>query len=94
VQIAASLGHPLVLHAPIRCEGAHRPRLSVGEAVYQRERWELPAAELKGLAGVDLLLAVERHRRAGGWPRFVFTRVVGERKPYLIDTRSPFALRF
>jgi hypothetical protein len=41
---------------------------------------------------MDLLLAVERERRASGWPRFVFMRSSTERKPYLIDTASPFAL--
>ncbi|WNZ59252.1 hypothetical protein QEG98_24550 [Myxococcus sp. MxC21-1] len=35
---------------------------------------------------------MQRERRAGGWPRFVFMRSSKERKPYLIDTASPFAV--
>ena len=88
----AALAHPQVLHAKLRTSGRHLPRLSVGGAVYQRERWELPTAAFAKVSGMDLWLAVERERRASGWPRFVFMRSTTERKPYLIDTASPFAL--
>ncbi|MFP2931148.1 lantibiotic dehydratase [Pyxidicoccus sp. 3LG] len=88
----AALAHPQVLHAPLRTKGSHLPRLSVGGAVYQRERWELPSASLAKPTGFDLFLAIQRERRAGGWPRFVFMRSSKERKPYLIDTASPFAV--
>lgn len=88
----AALAHTQVLHAPLRTKGSHLPRLSVGGAVYQRERWELAAERLAKPTGFDLFLAVQRERRAGGWPRFVFMRSSKERKPYLIDTASPFAL--
>lgn len=87
----AALAHPQVLHVPIRGEG-HLPRLTVGGAVYQRERWEVSLSHLPKLHGLELLLAVWRERRAGGWPRFVFVRTPAERKPYLVDTASPFAL--
>jgi hypothetical protein len=88
----AALAHPQVLHAKLRTQGRHLPRLTIGGAVYQRERWELPASTFAQVSGLDLLLAVERERRASGWPRFVFMRSSTERKPYLIDTESPFAL--
>jgi hypothetical protein len=88
----AALAHPQVLHVPLRTKGHHLPRLSVGGAVYQRERWELDAERLARPTGFELFLAVQRERRAGGWPRFVFMRSSKERKPYLIDTASPFAL--
>ncbi|WP_257455711.1 lantibiotic dehydratase family protein [Archangium lipolyticum] len=88
----AALAHPQVLHAKLRTHGRHLPRLSIGGAVYQRERWELPTTTFSQVSGMDLLLAVERERRASGWPRFVFMRSTTERKPYLIDTASPFAL--
>ncbi|HZI03980.1 MAG TPA: lantibiotic dehydratase, partial [Archangium sp.] len=88
----AALAHPQVLHAKLRTQGRHLPRLHVGGAVYQRERWELPTTLFSQVSGMDLLLAVERERRASGWPRFVFMRSTVERKPYLIDTASPFAL--
>ncbi|NVJ05271.1 lantibiotic dehydratase [Myxococcus sp. AM001] len=88
----AALAHPQVLHAPLRTQGSHLPRLSVGGAVYQRERWNLTAERLGKPTGFELFLAVQRERRAGGWPRFVFMRSSKERKPYLIDTASPFAM--
>ena len=88
----AALAHPQVLHAKLRTKGRHLPRLHVGGAVYQRERWELPTTLFSQVSGIDLLIAVERERKAGGWPRFVFMRSTVERKPYLIDTASPFAL--
>ncbi|QSQ25140.1 hypothetical protein JY651_09495 [Pyxidicoccus parkwayensis] len=88
----AALSHPQVLHAPLRTKGNHLPRLHIGGALYQRERWELAAERFSKPTGFDLFLAVQRERRAGGWPRFVFMRSSKERKPYLIDTSSPFAL--
>ncbi|WP_338865468.1 lantibiotic dehydratase [Myxococcus stipitatus] len=88
----AALAHPQVLHAPLRTKGSHLPRLSVGGAVYQRERWELSSARLARASGFDLFLATQRERNERGWPRFVFMRSSKERKPYLIDTASPFAL--
>jgi hypothetical protein len=88
----AALAHPQVLHAPIAAEGPHVPRIRVGEVVYQRERWKLPSERLAGLKGATLYLAVRRFQTSFGWPRFVFVRSTVERKPYLIDTRSPFAL--
>ncbi|WP_342374572.1 lantibiotic dehydratase family protein [Myxococcus stipitatus] len=88
----AALAHPQVLHAPLRTKGSHLPRLSVGGAVYQRERWELSSARLAKASGFDLFLAAQRERQERGWPRFVFMRSSKERKPYLIDTSSPFAL--
>jgi hypothetical protein len=88
----AALAHPQVLHAPIRGGEGHLPRLTVGGAVYQRERWEVPLAHLTKLHGLELLLAVQRVQRARDWPRFVFVRTPAERKPYLVDTASPFAL--
>ncbi|NVJ23185.1 hypothetical protein HUW62_18345 [Myxococcus sp. AM011] len=88
----AALAHPQVLHAPLRTKGSHLPRLSIGGAVYQRERWELSSEKLARPTGFDLFLAAQRERRARNWPRFVFMRSSKERKPYLIDTASPFAL--
>jgi len=89
----AALAHPLVLHAPIATEGSsHTPRLHVGGAVYQRERWELKLPQLKKLHGPALYLEARRQWRAHQLPRFVFARTPKERKPCLIDGRSPFAL--
>lgn len=87
----AALAHPLVLHAPFAAD-RHTPRVVVGDAVYQRERWTAELGDAGALRGPDLLVAVLRARDREGWPRFVFARVAGERKPYLVDTESPFAL--
>lgn len=88
----ASLAHPLVLHAPLRAQGDHVPRIQIGGALYQRERWELACATYASLSGLPLLLALHREKRKRGWPRFVYARSTTERKPYLIDFHSPFAL--
>jgi hypothetical protein len=87
----AALTHPMVLHAPISGEGSGTPRLRVGETIYQRRRWEVDFGPLAQLQGIDLALEVWRMKRAQHWPRFVFARVVSERKPWLFDTASPFA---
>lgn len=84
------LAHPLVFHVPMKASGQHMPRLYVGESIYQRERWTISTDHLTNLHGIDLLLAIQRERRLGGWPRFVFARLASERKPHLIDLASPF----
>ncbi len=88
----AALAHPLVLHAPLRTGGSYIPRISIGGALYQRRRWEVPADAWGNLTGMELFLGLRRVRREGNWPRFVYGRTDVERKPYLIDTCSPFAL--
>jgi hypothetical protein len=87
----AALAHPLVLHAPLRSGDAHVPRIELGEATYQRARWEVDLSALGKVSGLDLFLEVQREARARHWPRFLFGRVVSERKPVLLDTRSPLA---
>jgi len=87
----AALAHPLVLHAPLRAPAPHLPRLRLGDATYQRARWDVALPALPKLGGLELLLALQRERRRHGWPRFVFGRVPSERKPFLLDTESPFA---
>jgi hypothetical protein len=42
----AALSPPPVLHAPLRGAG-HLPRLRIGEATYQRERWEVSLPDLE-----------------------------------------------
>lgn len=87
----AALAHPLVLHAPIRSHGAHTPRVRIGGAFYQRERWELETAGVARLTGADLVFALRRMARAHALPRFVFARSAHERKPFLVDFASPFS---
>jgi len=87
----AALAHPLVLHAPLTADGGHLPRTAVGGATYQRERWHLELNGWGKLAGLELFLALQREVRARRCPRFLFARVRSERKPFLIDLRSPFA---
>lgn len=88
----ASLTHPQVLHVAITSEGQHIPRVKVGEVTYQRERWRMSGAKVLTAKGLDLFLLLRREAQQRGWPRFVYVRSATERKPYLIDTRSPFAL--
>jgi hypothetical protein len=96
----------LTLHAPFtalssppvvfvrlgRTTDSHGPRLDMGGATYQRARWDAPVANWKRLSGFALFVAMQRTRVRLGLPRFVFARVPGERKPFLVDTHCPFAV--
>ncbi|WP_306818465.1 lantibiotic dehydratase [Archangium lipolyticum] len=83
---------------PLRVSlGAHTPRVVLGGAVLQREQWRLEAEDR------DALLACKDDRArlqtaVGIWarrglPDHVFAKFPGERKPVLIDVRSPALLR-
>lgn len=87
-------GLPRVAHAALQPAegGGHLPRLGLGGAVYQRERWEVRAEIFEGLADLSLLLEVRRQAHAGRWPRFVVARAAEWQEPTLLDTRSPFAV--
>jgi len=89
----AALGHALV-KKPVFGEPAeaHRPRLDLGAATLEREAWTLSTATWGKLRGFELFVEFQRRRLHLGLPRFVFARVAGERKPFLVDTTSPFAL--
>jgi len=87
-----ALSHPPVVHAPIRCDQAHCPRLDLGEATCQRERCETTLEGWGKLSGFALFLELQRSKAALGLPRFVFARVSGERKPFLVDTDCPLAV--
>jgi len=89
--IAALTSGP-VLHAPVRTVGDHLGRVRVAEATYQRESWDLDVQPIVAARNADSFLALRRLARDRDLPRFVFIRVPSERKPYLLDTRSPFAV--
>ncbi|WP_426745884.1 hypothetical protein VZQ01_35745 [Myxococcus faecalis] len=77
--------------------GEHTPRVTLGGVVVQREQWKLDAA------ACEALLACKDDRArlrvaAGLWdarglPPCVFAKFKGERKPVLVDVRSPPLLR-
>ncbi len=83
---------------PVRVDkGVHTPRLTVNGAVLQREQWLLDKTQ------VDALIAAKDNRSrlreairiwdALGIPEHVFAKLKGERKPVLVDLRSPLLLR-
>lgn len=86
-----ALSHTPVLHAPVEWRGEAVPRVEIGGATYQRRRWRLDVRQLAALDTFDLVLELHRLRRRHGLPRFVFVRVPGERKPFLVDCTNPFA---
>jgi hypothetical protein len=86
-----ALSQPPVMHAPLRSRSAHCPRLELGDATYQRERWQTTLDGWDALTGFALFVDLQRRKAALGLPRFVFARVPGERKPFLVDTDCPFA---
>lgn len=83
---------------PLRVSmGAHTPRLTLGGVVVQREQWRLGAEEREALlAGRDdraRLRAAVDVWEARGMPDCVFAKFKDERKPVLVDVRSPPLLR-
>lgn len=89
----ASLSYPLVGGVGVRL-GAHTPRIEIAGAVYQRERWDVPARELPrlGASELDLFRAVLDVKRAHGLPERVFVRALGEPKPVYVDFANPIAV--
>ncbi|WP_342374574.1 lantibiotic dehydratase family protein [Myxococcus stipitatus] len=77
--------------------GDHTPRLTLGGVVVQREQWRLDAAAREALLACKddrarLRVAVSLWD-ARGLPTCVFAKFKGERKPVLVDVRSPPLLR-
>jgi Lantibiotic dehydratase, N terminus len=98
-----ALSPPRLVPVPLRAPGdapgdpGHTPRITLGRTVLQRERWRLPPDELfpLGPAGHDeaeLLAHAARTARRLGLPRRLFLIVPGERKPVMLDLRSPALL--
>ncbi|MFD7660797.1 hypothetical protein ACFV4N_43080, partial [Actinosynnema sp. NPDC059797] len=88
----AALSSPPALHPQIRPPGAQRvPAVVLGGAVYQRSRWHTTAPDLKPLDMAARYVALRGIARELELPRFVYIRSDRRRKPYLLDTRSPFA---
>jgi Lantibiotic dehydratase, N terminus len=89
------VGLPRVV--PPALESARRtPRLLVGDAVVQRERWRLGRADLiprryRGTS-LDLMLDVRRSARALGLPRRFYVRGPGQPKPVFVDIDSNHCL--
>jgi acyl carrier protein len=69
----------------------HTPRVSIDDLVISRERWTMPAADA---AFADTPDEAKRYRQARAWaarhgfPRHVFLRLSGERKPIYVDLTS------
>ncbi|AKQ65429.1 hypothetical protein A176_002341 [Myxococcus hansupus] len=83
---------------PLRVSlGTHTPRLTLGGVVVQREQWRLaPDARERLLACRDdaaRLRAAVDIWDAHGMPDCVFAKFKDERKPVLVDVRSPLLLR-
>lgn len=91
----AVFSYPLMRAIQVRLE-EHTPRIEIGGAVYQRERWDLATTMLpecsKQRASFDLLLAFARFRRRFDMPERVFVRTPAEPKPVYIDFQDVFAL--
>jgi hypothetical protein len=91
-QPLAALASPALVQPPVRVPGGPAGRVFAGEAVYQRRRWHVDFSPAIGAAGPRAFIRMRRLVSAHGLPRFVFVRTRRERKPYLVDLASPFAL--
>jgi len=84
-----------ILAAPTISLGRHTPRIEIGAAVFQRERWEIAADELAPGGREDsfaLFAAAAAVRRRHGIPARVFVRARSEPKPVYIDFANYFAV--
>lgn len=81
----------LTQHYRVVAPGTHTPRVSIGDLVVSRESWAMTAARVPFAEVRD---EAERFVRARAWaaahdfPRHVFVRCVGERKPIYADLTS------
>jgi Lantibiotic dehydratase, N terminus len=91
-QPLAALASPALVQAPVRAPAGSAGPVFAGGAVYQRRRWQVDFSLVTGSTGPLAFIAMRRLVRAHGLPRFVFVRTQHERKPYLVDLASPFAL--
>jgi hypothetical protein len=77
--------------------GAHTPRVVLDGVVLQREQWRMDEADREALLACKddrarLKVAVDIWERMG-LPDHAFAKFEGERKPVLVDVRSPALLR-
>lgn len=91
----ASLSYPLVRGVTV-VTGAHTPRIEVEGAVYQRERWDVPADAIPRLdaamSDFERFCAVHDVKRRMGWPERVFVRTPNEPKPVYVDFANCIAV--
>jgi hypothetical protein len=86
--ITVSLTNLFRPFAPAR----HRPRVSLGRLVIERESWTLTTTEtdrLRTAPGAARLIEVRKLARDLGMPGFLFARTTEGSKPFLVDTLSP-----
>jgi Lantibiotic dehydratase, N terminus len=86
--IAVSLTNLFRPFAPTR----HRPRVSLGRLIIDRESWTLTETEtdrLRAASGAARLIEVRKLVRDLGMPSFLFARTTEGTKPFLVDTLSP-----
>lgn len=83
---------------PLRIDlGDHTPCIKIGKAVVQRQQWRMRPEHISGL--LEARDDVQRMRAAVKvWdelslPEYVFAKFKNERKPILVDPRSPLLLR-
>jgi hypothetical protein len=71
---------------------SHTPRMSLGNLVIARERWNVSPKEMPFLGQKEpaqQFLGIRRWRQANGMPQRVFVKSPTERKPWFLDFDSP-----
>ncbi|MBI2267588.1 MAG: lantibiotic dehydratase [Armatimonadetes bacterium] len=75
--------------------GKHSPRITLGNLVYQRERWDLDRQDLPEVhthSPLELFVNMNRFRLKWKMPRHIFLKVPQEIKPYYVDFANPLLL--
>lgn len=83
---------------PLRIDlGEHTPCIKIGKAVVQRRQWRMRAEHISALLeakdDAQRLRAALRVWDELSLPEYVFAKFRNERKPILVDPRSPLLLR-
>lgn len=76
--------------------GRHTPRLVLGEAILQRERWDVSRSDLFAAAyrgsSFELMYDFRKAMKRVGLPRWTFAKLPGHLKPILVDGENYFLL--
>jgi hypothetical protein len=91
----AYLGDAVMENFALVPEGEHVPRVALDRLVLCRETWRVSIAgpSAAPLELRDSFAWTRRWAREQGFPRWIFAKLPGERKPFFVDLDAPYSVR-